>query len=195
MGCTSTMNCTLGDSVADRMETSTGLKVLRLEKGPVIAEQPLQQDTNEQSREKQRKKQQSMSALVDYSSSSCSEDDSASNSKLDAIVTTDGKHNDLVTTSIDPTVTVYTPSSTDSGPQDSECTRSNDPDSMSDMSPDTLSSSQESLLGRVMSCLIRLLISLERLGSSGLLPLHSSGSELVAALESVEELYETQCIL
>ena len=56
----------------------------------------------------------------------------------------------------------------------------------------SLPSSSGSLLGRLMGCLIRLRMSMERLGGSGLLPPHVISSDLITAIENVEELYEAQ---
>ena len=51
-------------------------------------------------------------------------------------------------------------------------------------------SSEDTMLGKVMGCLIRLRMTLERLKESGLLPEHTASSAVITAIENTEELYE-----
>lgn len=51
-------------------------------------------------------------------------------------------------------------------------------------------SSEDKMLGKVMGCLIRLRMTLERLKESGLLPEHTASSAVITAIENTEELYE-----
>lgn len=55
---------------------------------------------------------------------------------------------------------------------------------------DSSLSSEDTMLGKVMSCLIRLRMTLERLKESGLLPEHTASSAIITTIENTEELYE-----
>lgn len=55
---------------------------------------------------------------------------------------------------------------------------------------DSSLSSVDTMVGKVMGCLIRLRMTLERLKESGLLPEHTASSAVIDAIENTEELYE-----
>lgn len=188
MHCTATLGHAPGDcgtvkTRASSRQDSTGLAMLG--KDSVLVAKPLQLEQDEE----RTKKQEPMNSLVDYSSSSSSEDQTLGNdskqdapdtSSLEAFVTsTSESFNPTGLTSPDPLV------SAGLAADDS------DQETVSDLSLSVASSELESVLSRVMSCLIQLRISLEKLTSSGLLQPYAAGRQLVTAIESVEELYET----
>lgn len=140
--------------------------------------------------------------LVDYSSSSSSEDGERElsehvkpcNDQADKIVSLSqspapskqrNHSNEVVSRTCESSVSV----STLSKPLNTyELVPSNEQDASNSTVEMPPASSE--LLGEVMGCLIRLRMALERLGESGLLPVHATSSKVITAIENAEELYE-----